>query len=102
MSKNKKILLLKNFPIEKEAKIINNKIIYIKNNDVLFLKSEWKLNSTVGESIVFLTSEVELFDENELKIIIEPYIINNNKNEKIDKYSFKKIKEYTFFYYTIV
>jgi hypothetical protein len=99
---NKKKELLEKFPIEKNTKIINNEIIFIKTANIYLLKSIWEIKDMKGESFVFLTDDIKHLDEKKLMEMIEPYVLKDIKKESIDKYSFKKLEEYTFFYYTVL
>lgn len=101
MIDNNKIELLKKFPLEPNTNILNETIIHIASKNLLFLKSDWELDTIKGESFVFLTNDILNYDESDLIHIITPYVLDDIHDTCIDKYSFKKIKEYSFLYYTI-
>ena len=91
--------LLKKFPIEENMKMKQQTLIHIASKNLLMLQNKWEYNNINGETYVFLTEEINKYKEEDLIKIIEPYILK--KNTIINKYTLKKIKEYTFFYYTI-
>ena len=101
MKKNKEKKLL-NFKKEKNLKVLNGTLIHLKSKDLIFLKSEWEKEEEKGESLIFLKEDIEKYKKEEDIIkIITPYILDKKENKEINRFSFKKINEYVFLYYTI-